>query len=51
VVKKPARTKALAILALIHLTFAADIWVLHRGGVSVFALASVACAAATLDIS
>jgi hypothetical protein len=46
----PRRTTALVGLGLIHLLVAADIWVLHLGGVSVFALASTACAAATLDM-
>ena len=42
---------ALAILALIQLLFFADICVLHVTGVSMFALASAACGAATLDLS
>jgi hypothetical protein len=40
-----------AIFALIQLLVFADIWVKHVNGVSIFALASTACAAATLDLT
>jgi hypothetical protein len=42
---------ALLTFALIHFLVAADICVLHLAGVSFHALASAACAPATLDLT